>query len=89
MYTKRGPFGDTLLYDGNGKLIGRGFSDSRGTTRFTGTNGNYIGRSDPGLFGGTKLYDANGQYVGAGVNGIAQKKSNIKTILCDSTRKKK
>ena len=42
MFMKPGPFGDTYLYDGNGKLVGRGFPDSYGITRFTGTDGKYM-----------------------------------------------
>lgn len=67
MYTKPGPFGDTYLYNGDGELVGRGFTDSHGTTRFTGTDGSYVGRCNPGLFGGTKIFDADGIYRGTSV----------------------
>lgn len=83
MYTKPGPFGDTYLYDGTGKLVGRGFADSHGTTRFTGTNGAYIGRSDPGLFGGTKLFDYEGKHRGISVESIGMDEGDISIFDCD------
>lgn len=82
MFMKPGPFGDTYLYDDNGKLVGRGFADSHGTTRFTGTDGKYIGRSDPGLFGGTKLFDADGSYKGTSVESLAMRPGDISIFDC-------
>lgn len=82
MFTKPGPFGDTYLYDGNGKLVGRGFTDSHGTTRFTGTDGKYIGRSDPGLFGSTKLFNADGSYKGTSVESLAMRPGDVSIFDC-------
>ena len=79
MYTKRGSFGDTFLYDGDGNVIGRGFTDSHGTTRFTGTNGEYIGRSDPGVLGGEKLFDSAGEYIGDRAEDIGLREGDVET----------
>ena len=83
MYTKSSPSGETYLYNGEGKLVGRGHTEHSGTTRFTGHSGNYIGRSDSGLFGGKKMFDSDGIYIGSAVERFGMETDDIFTFDCD------
>lgn len=82
MYTKSSPFGETYLYNGEGKLVGRGRADSSGTTRFTGQRGDYIGRCDPGLFGGSKLFGSDGSFMGTAAERFGMEDDDISTFDC-------
>lgn len=83
MYTKSSPLGETYLYNEDGKLLGRGRTDSAGTTRFTGQNGTYIGRCDPGLLGGRKMFGADGSFAGTAADRFGMEHDDIATFDCD------
>lgn len=83
MYTKSSPTGETYLYNGEGKLVGRGHTDPSGTTRFTGDGGNYIGRSDSGLFGRKKMFASDGSYLGSTAERFGKENDDIFIFDCE------
>ena len=55
VYSKPGPFGKTILYNDRGEVIGSGSTNRSGTTIYTDTNGNFLGKSYSGSGDSTNL----------------------------------
>lgn len=60
VYSKPGLFGKTILYNDKGQVIGSGTPMSSGTTVYTDTSGNYMGKSYSGSGSSSNLVSSDG-----------------------------
>lgn len=81
IYSKPGYGNEKILYDSNGKVIGRGVTDRNGKTIYSGAGG-YVGKSYNTSIGTVKHFDSNNNFVGTGIN-----RSGFSTIICKDLEK--
>ncbi len=70
IYSKPGPNGKTLHFDGNGKFIGSSFKSFNGNVKHLDAKGKYAGTSFKAPSGAMKHFDAKGKYTGASIDSV-------------------
>jgi YD repeat-containing protein len=62
-----GPATAGTMYDGQGRNVGRSYTDSQGSTTIYGNDGRVMGRTATDSQGTTTFYDAGGRVTGKAV----------------------
>jgi YD repeat-containing protein len=62
-----GPATAGTMYDGQGRNVGRSYTDSQGSTTIYGNDGRVMGRTATDSQGTTTFYDAGGRKTGTAV----------------------